>query len=223
MKVVVQNKKARHDFAILETIEAGIALRGTEVKSLREGRANLRDSYALLENGEVLLRGLQIMPYSHTSDRALDPMRDRKLLLNRDEITKLTVKINEKGMTLVALKVYFTPRGIAKVELGLAKGKSSTTSARRSRNVRAAATLIGLSNAPVTSKHAALPSMCRVGPATASLGFPPQRAQFVSSALRRVILARSFAMGLPRHIGRAPHPDSYSTGFNPLCYRRGDP
>ncbi|HET6463752.1 MAG TPA: SsrA-binding protein SmpB [Candidatus Krumholzibacteria bacterium] len=123
MKVVVQNKKARHDFAILETIEAGIALRGTEVKSLREGRANLRDSYALLEGGEVLLRGLQIMPYSHTSDRDIDPMRDRKLLLNREEIRKLTIKINEKGMTLVALKVYFTERGIAKVELGLAKGK----------------------------------------------------------------------------------------------------
>ena len=123
MKIVVQNKKARHDFAILETLEAGIALRGTEVKSLREGRANLRDSYALVENGEVVLRGLQIMPYSHTSERALDPLRDRKLLLNREEIRKLTGKINEKGMTLVALKVYFTPRGIAKVELGLAKGK----------------------------------------------------------------------------------------------------
>ena len=123
MKIVVQNKKARHDFAILETIEAGIALRGTEVKSLREGRANLRDSYALLEGGEVLLRGLQIMPYSHTSDREIDPLRDRKLLLNREEIRKLSIKINEKGMTLVALKVYFTERGIAKVELGLAKGK----------------------------------------------------------------------------------------------------
>jgi SsrA-binding protein len=123
MKIVAQNKKARHDFAILETIEAGIALRGTEVKSLREGRANLRDSYALIEGDEVLLRGLQIMPYSHTSDRAIDPLRDRKLLLNREEIRKLTVKINEKGMTLVALKVYFNPRGIAKVELGLAKGK----------------------------------------------------------------------------------------------------
>ena len=123
MKVVVQNKKARHDFAILETIEAGIALRGTEVKSLREGRANLRDSYALLEGGEVLLRGLQIMPYSHTSDRSIDPMRDRRLLLNREEIRKLAIKVNEKGMTLVALKVYFNERGIAKVELGVAKGK----------------------------------------------------------------------------------------------------
>jgi len=123
MTAVIQNKKARHDYAILETFEAGIALRGTEVKSLREGRANLRDSYALIEGGEVLLRGLQIMPYSHTSDRDIDPLRDRKLLLNREEIRKLAIKINEKGMTLVALKVYFNARGIAKVELGLGKGK----------------------------------------------------------------------------------------------------
>ena len=123
MKIVVQNKKARHDYAILETLEAGIALRGTEVKSLREGRANLRDSYAIIQNGEVMLRGLHISPYSHTSDRALDPLRDRKLLINRSEIRKLVGKVNEKGMTLVALKVYFNERGIAKVELGLAKGK----------------------------------------------------------------------------------------------------
>ena len=123
MTAVIQNKKARHDYAIIETIEAGIALRGTEVKSLREGRANLRDSYALIEGGEVLLRGLQIMPYSHTSEHDIDPLRDRKLLLNREEIRKLAIKVNEKGMTLIALKVYFNARGIAKVELGLGKGK----------------------------------------------------------------------------------------------------
>jgi SsrA-binding protein len=123
VKIVVQNKKARHDYAILETIEAGIALRGTEVKSLREGRANLRDSYAVIESGEVVLRGLHISPYSHTSDRTLDPLRDRKLLVNRAEIRKLVGKVNEKGMTLVALKIYFNDRGIAKVELGLGKGK----------------------------------------------------------------------------------------------------
>ncbi len=123
MKIVVQNKKARHDYSILETIEAGIALRGTEVKSLREGRANLRDSYAVIENGEVVLRGLHISPYSHTSDRTLDPLRDRKLLVNRAEIRKLVGKVNEKGMTLIALKIYFNDRGIAKVELGLGKGK----------------------------------------------------------------------------------------------------
>ncbi len=123
MKIVVQNKKARHDYAILETLEAGIALRGTEVKSLREGRANLRDCYAILQGGEVLLRGLHITPYSHTSDRNLDPLRDRTLLINRAEIRKLVGKVNEKGMTLVALKIYFNDRGIAKVELGLGKGK----------------------------------------------------------------------------------------------------
>lgn len=123
MKIVVQNKKARHDYAILESIEAGIALRGTEVKSLREGNANLRDSYAIIQAGEVLLRGLHITPYSHTSDRNLDPSRDRKLLLNRAEIRKLVGKVNEKGLTLVVLKIYFNERGIAKVELGLAKGK----------------------------------------------------------------------------------------------------
>ena len=123
MKLIVQNKKARHDFAIEETIEAGLALRGTEVKSLREGRANLRDSFALIQQGEVILRGLHISPYSHTSDRTLDPDRDRKLLMNRAEIRKLIGKVNEKGMTLVALKLYFNDRGIAKVELGLAKGK----------------------------------------------------------------------------------------------------
>jgi SsrA-binding protein len=123
MKLVVQNKKARHDFAIEETVEAGLALRGTEVKSLREGRANLRDSFALIQQGEVILRGLHISPYSHTSDRTLDPDRDRKLLMNRAEIRKLIGKVNEKGMTLVALKLYFNDRGIAKVELGLAKGK----------------------------------------------------------------------------------------------------
>ena len=125
MKIIVQNKKARHDYAIVETLEAGIALRGTEVKSLREGNANLRDSYAIIQNGEVLLRGLHITPYSHTSERALDPVRDRKLLVNRAEIRKLVGKVNEKGMRLVALKIYFNERGIAKVELGLGKGKKS--------------------------------------------------------------------------------------------------
>ncbi len=123
MKVIVQNKKARHDFAILETFEAGIALRGTEVKSLREGKANLRDSYASIDGGELVLHGLHISPYSHTSDRDLDPARERRLLMNRAEIRRLTGKVKEKGLTLVALKLYFNPRGIVKVELGLAKGK----------------------------------------------------------------------------------------------------
>ena len=123
MKAVTQNKKARHDFHILETVEAGLVLLGTEVKSLREGRANLRDSYAVVEKGEVILRGFHISPYSHTSDSKLEPRRDRKLLLNKREIKRLIGKVQEKGLTLVALKVYFNDRGIAKVELGLAKGK----------------------------------------------------------------------------------------------------
>ena len=123
MKNIAQNKKARHDFEIMDTLEAGIALLGTEVKSLREGRANLRDSYAVIQDGEVFLRGLHISPYSHTSDAALDPRRDRKLLLNRREIRKLIGRVQEKGLTLVALKLYFNKRGIAKVELGVARGK----------------------------------------------------------------------------------------------------
>jgi len=123
MKLVAQNKKARHDYHIIESIEAGIVLAGTEVKSLREGRANLRDSFAVLEGGEVILRGLHISPYSHTSDTKLEPRRDRKLLLNKREIKKLIGKVQEKGLTLVALKIYFNDRGRAKVELALAKGK----------------------------------------------------------------------------------------------------
>ncbi len=124
MKAITNNKKARHDFHIMETMEAGIVLLGTEVKSLREGRANLRDSYAMLEKGEVILRGLHISPYSHTSE-SLDPRRDRKLLMNKREIKRLVGKVQEKGLTLVALKLYFNARGIAKVELGLAKGKKN--------------------------------------------------------------------------------------------------
>lgn len=125
MKAITNNKKARHDFHILETMEAGIVLLGTEVKSLREGRANLRDSYAMLEKGEVILRGLHISPYSHTSENKLDPRRDRKLLMNKREIKRLVGKVQEKGLTLVALKLYFNARGIAKVQLGLAKGKKN--------------------------------------------------------------------------------------------------
>jgi len=123
MKVVTQNKKARHDFHILESLEVGIVLLGTEVKSLREGRANLRDSYAVVEKEEVILKGLHISLYSHASDGQLDPRRDRKLLLNKREIRKLVGKVQEKGLTLVALKVYFNDRGLAKVELAVAKGK----------------------------------------------------------------------------------------------------
>jgi SsrA-binding protein len=125
MKPIVTNRKARHEFTIIETTEAGISLMGTEVKSLREGRANLVDAYAVYDNGEVILRGLHISPYSHTSQTNLDPRRDRKLLLHKREIRRLIGKVKEKGLTLVPLKLYFNKKGIAKVELALAKGKRS--------------------------------------------------------------------------------------------------
>jgi SsrA-binding protein len=123
MKLIASNRKARHEYTILETIEAGISLMGTEVKSLREGRANLTDTYALIDDGEVILRGLHITAYSHTSQTKLDPRRDRKLLLHKNEIRRLIGKVNEKGLTLVPLRLYFNTRGIAKLALGLAKGK----------------------------------------------------------------------------------------------------
>lgn len=123
MKTIVVNRKARHDYQIVETVEAGIVLLGNEVKSLREGRANLRDSFATVENGEVILRGLHISPYSHATYDKPDPRRDRKLLLNKREIRRLVGKTKEKGLTLIALKLYFNDRGKAKVELALARGK----------------------------------------------------------------------------------------------------
>jgi SsrA-binding protein len=125
MKTIVSNRKARHEYSIVETVEAGISLMGTEVKSLREGRANLTDAYGVLEGSEVILRGLHISPYSHTSQTALDPRRARKLLLHRSEIRRLIGKVREKGLTLVPLKLYFNDRGVAKVELALAKGKKT--------------------------------------------------------------------------------------------------
>ncbi len=123
MKIIATNRKARHDYTIVESFEAGIALMGTEVKSLREGKANLKDAYASIEDGEVVLHGLHISPYSHTSDRDLDPRRDRKLLVKKKEIRRLTGKVTEKGLTLVPLKLYFNDGGVAKVELALARGK----------------------------------------------------------------------------------------------------
>lgn len=120
--VVVTNRKAYHDYFIEETIEAGMALFGTEVKSLREGRINLKDSFARVENGEVLLYNCHISPYSHGNLANHDPTRKRKLLLQRREIERLLGKAQQRGYTLVPLKIYFK-RGWAKVELGLARGK----------------------------------------------------------------------------------------------------
>jgi SsrA-binding protein len=122
MKVVCTNRKAYHDYHIEDTLEAGIALLGTEVKSLREGRANLRDSYAVLRGEEVFLVNCHISPYSHGNIANHDPLRDRKLLLHRSEIERLAGKVAQKGYSLIPLKIYLKgPR--FKVEIGLARGK----------------------------------------------------------------------------------------------------
>ena len=122
-KVVATNRKAYHDYFIEEKLEAGIVLQGTEVKSLRDGRVNLQDSYASVRAGEVFLHHCHISPYSHGNIMNHDPLRVRKLLLHRKEINKLLGKTQQKGLTLIPLRIYFSSRGHAKIELGLAKGK----------------------------------------------------------------------------------------------------
>ncbi len=122
-KVVATNRKAFHDYHIEDKFEAGIMLRGTEVKSLREGLVNLRDSYASVNHGEVFLHNCHINPYSHGNIMNHEPLRTRKLLLHQKEITQLIGKTQQKGLTLIPLRIYFGPRGHAKVELALAKGK----------------------------------------------------------------------------------------------------
>ena len=120
---IAENRKAFHDYHILETFEAGIALLGTEVKGIREGQANLRDSFARVDKGEVWLFNVHINPYSHRGYVDHDPKRKRRLLLHKYEIRKLIGKTVEKGLTLVPLKLYFNERGIAKVQVGLCRGK----------------------------------------------------------------------------------------------------
>lgn len=121
--IITTNRKAYHDYTIEEKFEAGIVLTGTEVKSLRDGRANLQDSYAAVKDGEVYLYHCHISPYRHGTIMNHDPTRTRKLLLHRKEIDKLLGKTQQKGLTLVPLRMYFTSRGKVKVELGLARGK----------------------------------------------------------------------------------------------------
>ena len=119
---VAENRKAFHDYHILETFEAGVALLGTAVKAIREGRVNLRDSFASVEGGEIFLHNVNISSYSHRGYADHEPLRRRKLLLHRDEIRKLIGKTVEKGMTLVPLRMYFK-NGRVKVAVSLAKGK----------------------------------------------------------------------------------------------------
>jgi len=121
---VATNRKARHDYFIEETVEAGVALKGTEVKSLRLGLANLTDSYVLIRSNEAFLFNANISPYTHGNIANHEPLRTRKLLLHKAEIVKLLWKMSQKGFTLIPLKIYFV-RGKAKVLIGLAKGKKS--------------------------------------------------------------------------------------------------
>jgi len=119
---IATNRKAYHDFEVLETHEAGLVLRGTEVKALREGRADLKESYARIERDEAWLLGCHISPYGQGNRANHDPLRPRKLLLHRAEINRLLGRVMEKGLTLVPLRLYFKG-GRAKVELGLARGR----------------------------------------------------------------------------------------------------
>ena len=121
-KVISTNRKARHDYHIEESYEAGIVLTGTEVKSVRGARVNLKDSYARIENGEIFLYNMHISPYEQGNRFNHDPVRIRKLLMHKIEINRLTGKINEKGYALIPLKIYLKS-GLVKVELGLARGK----------------------------------------------------------------------------------------------------
>lgn len=121
-RLIADNRKARHDYALFDTFEAGIALLGTEVKAIREGRVNLRDSFGRVEQGEVFLHNVHISPYSHRGYADHEPLRRRKLLLHKREIRKLIGKVVERGMTLVPVRMYFK-RGRVKVALCLAKGK----------------------------------------------------------------------------------------------------
>ncbi len=136
-RVIATNRRARHDYDILETIEAGIVLKGTEVKSLRDSQVTFKDAYATIRHDELWLLGCHINPYSHGSDANHDPERDRKLLLHRREITRLTGKIAERGLTLIPLRLYFK-EGRVKIELGLGRGRKlhDKRSAIRERDVK---------------------------------------------------------------------------------------
>lgn len=124
VKVVAENRKAYHDYFVEDKVEAGIILTGTEIKSIRAGRANLKDSYARIENGEVWLHQMHISPYEQGNRFNHEPLRRRKLLLNRKEIGKLWGKLQLQGLTLVPLKIYLK-HGLAKIELGICRGKKS--------------------------------------------------------------------------------------------------
>jgi SsrA-binding protein len=121
-RILVENRKAWHDYEILETLEAGLVLTGTEIKALRAGKGNLRDSYARVDGSEVIVHNMHVSPYDQGNRANVDPMRPRKVLLHREEIRRLVGKTREKGLTLIPLKIYLS-HGRAKLEIGLARGK----------------------------------------------------------------------------------------------------
>ncbi|MCB6992094.1 SsrA-binding protein SmpB [bacterium 210820-DFI.6.37] len=123
IKVVANNKKARHDYFIEDTYEAGIVLTGTEIKSIRQGKVNIKESYAKIEDGELIIYGMHISPYDHGNRFNVDPLRERKLLLHKREIQKLIGYTTLKGLTLVPLRMYINEKGRAKLELAVARGK----------------------------------------------------------------------------------------------------
>lgn len=123
MKVIANNKKARHEYFIDEVYEAGLVLTGTEIKSIRNGKVSIKEAYAKIINGEVLILGMNISPYEQGNRFNVDPLRPRKLLLHRREINKLIGKIKVGGVTLIPLRIYLNDRGRAKIEIAVARGK----------------------------------------------------------------------------------------------------
>jgi len=122
-KIIASNKKARHDYFIENTYEAGLVLTGTEIKSIRQGKVNLKESYARVENGEIFVYSMNISPYDHGNIYNVDPMRPRKLLLNKSEIRKIDSVLQQQGLTLIPLSIYLNEKGMAKLEIGIARGK----------------------------------------------------------------------------------------------------
>lgn len=123
MKVIANNKKARHEYFIDEVYEAGLVLTGTEIKSIRNGKVSIKEAYAKIINGEVLILGMNISPYEQGNRFNVDPLRPRKLLLHRREINKLIGKLKVGGVTLIPLRIYLNDRGKAKIEIAVARGK----------------------------------------------------------------------------------------------------
>lgn len=123
MKLIASNKKAFRDYQVLEKIEAGIELKGSEVKSVRRGRVNLKDSFARIDNTEILLYNTHISPYEEASYLNVEPLRVRKLLLHKNQISKLWQRVSQRGFSLIPLNIYFNDQGLVKLELALCKGK----------------------------------------------------------------------------------------------------